>query len=124
MTTAALTVETTEATASVETLDRYAAWDLLRFVSDDRPLSIDVDGTPLSISVEHRREVEPSMGPNPFGVQLLPVGVESNQAETLVSGTVTVSYADVTREFSWKPGFVSDVRWDVAEFIEGLVGRS
>lgn len=108
----------------VASLDRLAAWDLLMTVTDSAPVSIDVDGTPLTISVAHRREFEPSMGPNPFGVQLLPVGVEPVQAQPLVSGTVTVSYAEVTREFSWKPGFVSDVRWDVAEFIESLVARS
>lgn len=107
---------------SVPFLDRFGAWDLLMTVTDDQPLTVDVDGTPLTVSVVHRREIEPS---NPFpGVQLLPPGVESNQAETLISGTVTVTYADVTRDFSWKPGFVSDVRWDVAEFIEGLVSRS
>lgn len=109
---------------SVASLTSFEAWDLLMTVTDDQPVCIDVDGTPLTISVVHRREIEPSLGPNPFGVQLLPPGVESNQAETRISGTVTVTYADVTREFTWKPGFVSDVRWDVAEFIEGLVARS
>lgn len=121
MTNATLSAATREPVAA---LDRCAAWDLLMTVSDDAPVIIDVDGSPLSISVTHRREFDPSMGPNPFGVQLLPIGVESNQAQPLISGTVTVSYADVTRTFSWKPGFVSDVRWDVAEFIETLVARS
>ena len=121
MTTALLTPETApEPTMSVPSLDRYTAWDLLRFVADERPLCIDVDGSPLLITVAHTREVEPSNSGFP-GVQLLPVGMESNQAETLVSGTLSVTYGDVHREFSWKPGFVSDARWDVAEFIEGLV---
>lgn len=104
----------------VLTLDRFAAWGLLGLTADDRPLSIDVDGSPLVISVAHTRAVEQPMGPHPLGVLLLPVGVESNQAAVLVSGVLSVTYGDVHRDFSWEPGAVSDTRWDVAEFIEEI----
>ncbi len=105
-----------------EALDRYAAWDLVFGVGEGEPLLIDLAGAFLSVQVEHRREVERSSTANPFGVQVLPVGVESNRAEVVVYGMYTVSYGDVARTFRWKPGFVSDVRWAVAEYIEGLTG--
>lgn len=122
MTLASLASETAPAALkSVPSLSVHEAWDLLLTVTDDRPLVVDVDGTPLTITVAHTRTVEPWAGPHPFGVQLLPVGVESNQAQVHVSGTLSVTYGTVHREFSWKPGFVSDARWDVAEFIAEAV---
>jgi hypothetical protein len=51
--------------------------DPLDFLNNEQPLRIHVDGTPLTVTVTRRREIEPRRPPNPFGVQLPAPSVES-----------------------------------------------